>query len=135
MQFMTNFFDLPPPYMHICVHLVEPSRVYYHLYTVQYKISFQIKYTLMFFIFRFDLNVKHCSIFSNKNHGLQKEHFIEKIWKSYSITCFTHMTSHAIWEDEITSVLISIKTRFGILELGIRVAKSSYAKWRHTSNY
>ena len=86
----------------------------------------------MFFIFRFDLTMTRCSIFSNKNHGLQKEHFIEKIWKSYSIKCFTHMMSHAIWVDEITNVLISIKTSFGILELRIRVTKSSYAKWRHT---
>ena len=55
---------------------------------IQYSIKsvFKLKFTLMFFIFRFDINVKHCSIFSNKNHGLQKEH----IWKSYSITFYTH---------------------------------------------
>ena len=71
-------------------------------------------------------------IFSNKNHGLQKKHVIEKIWKSYPITCLTHMTLHAIWGDEITRVLISIKTRFGA-----RFTNSSYKTelWKMTSHF
>ena len=71
-------------------------------------------------------------IFSNKNYGLQKKHFIEKIWKSYQITCLTHMTLHAIWGDEITRVLISIKTRFGA-----RFTNSSYKTklWKMTSHF
>ena len=42
------------------------------------KSVFLLKYTLRFFMFKFNLNVKHRSIFSNKNPDLQKKHFIEK---------------------------------------------------------
>ena len=68
------------------------------------------------FIFKFDLNVKYRSYFSNKNYGLQKKLLVEKncffssrLYKNYWITCCTHITSHLIEVDEITGVMISIK--------------------------
>ena len=41
------------------------------------KLVFLLNYTLRFFMFKFDLNVKHLT-FSNKSHGLQKKLFTEK---------------------------------------------------------
>ena len=35
--------------------------------------------------------------------------FVCRFCKNYWITCCTHMTSHAIWVDEIEGVMISIK--------------------------
>ena len=69
-------------------------------------------------------------IFSNKNYGLQKKTLHRKNMKK--ITCLTHMTLHAIWGDEITRVLISIKTRFGA-----RFTNSSYKTelWKMTSHF
>ena len=72
---------------------------------IQYKICFHIKtyiniynynYNLhSYFIFKFDLNVKHDPIiFSNKNHVIL---YRKKTWKSYWIVCCKQMVSHAIW--------------------------------------
>ena len=54
-------------------------------------------------------------IFSNKNHGLQKKTSEKKpffycwLCKNYWITYCTHITSHAVWVDEIADVMMSIK--------------------------
>ena len=48
------------------------------------------------------------NFFSNKRHGLQKKLFMEKKYVKINELC-TQMTSHAIWVDEITGVMISIK--------------------------
>ena len=54
-------------------------------------------------------------IFSNKDHGLQKKtprkkfFFYCRLCKNYLIIYCTHMTSHAIWVEEIADVMISIK--------------------------
>ena len=53
--------------------------------------------------------------FSNKNHGVQnkplyrKRGFFAVDSENYWITNCKHMTSHAIWADEITDVMISLK--------------------------
>ena len=76
-----------------------------------------LKYTLRFFIFRIYLTVKHCSYFFliktmvywEKKLSIEKKVFFCRLCKNCWITCCTHMTSHAIWVDEITDVMISIK--------------------------
>ena len=114
----------------VCTHVsIKRNLPLSFIIYIQSKISFEIKIYVNIFYIQIWFKCEALLLF------FQKEHFIEKIWKNYSITCFTHMTSNAISVDEIMSVLISIKTSFGILELGIRVAKWSYGKWRHTSNY
>ena len=52
------------------------------------------------------IHINIALIFTNKSHALQKKFFIEK---NSFFTCCTHMTSHAIWIDEISGVMISIK--------------------------
>ena len=77
---------------------------------IQYEISFLLKYTLRFFIYKFEIKCEAPHLFFQiKTMTYRKKHFIEKIWKKYWITCCRHMTSHAIWIDEITRVVISIK--------------------------
>ena len=134
MQVMTNFFDLPPPCTHMCTFSLTPplSTIIY----AQYKISFHIKiYVTVFYIQIWFKCEALLLFFQIKTMVYRKKHFTEKIWKSYQITCLTHMTLHAIWGDEITRLLISIKTRFGRLDLRNRVTKPSYGKWLRTSNH
>ena len=134
MQVMTNFFDLPPPCTHMCTFSLTPplSTIIY----AQYKISFHIKiYVTVFYIQIWFKCEAPLLFFQIKTMVYRKIHFIEKIWKSYQTTCLIYMTLHAIWGDEITRVLISIKTRFGMLDLRNRVTKPSYGKWLHTSNH
>ena len=130
MQVMTNFFDLPPPCTHICAFSLTPplSTIIY----VQYKFNFHIKiYVTVFYIQIWFKCEPQLLFFQIKTMVYRKKHFIEKIWKSYQITCLTHMTLHAMWGDEITRVLISIKTRFGA-----RFTNSSYKTelWKMTSH-
>ena len=130
MQVMTNFFDLPPACTHMCAFSVTPplSTIIY----VQYKISFHIKkYVTVFYIQIWFKCEAPLLFFQIKTMIYWKKHFIEKIRKSYQITCLTHKTLLAIWEDEITRVLISIKMKFGA-----RFTNSSYKTelWKMTSH-
>ena len=76
----------------------------------QYEISFlKLRCTLRSFIFKSDLNVKHRSNFYRKTIFTEKKVFFCRLCKNYWITCCTHMTSHAIYVDEITGVTISTK--------------------------
>ena len=43
---------------------------------MQYEISFLIKIQVDVFYSKFDLNEKHRSHFSNKNHGLYKKSYL-----------------------------------------------------------
>ena len=79
---------------------------YYNSLKSVFFIKIHVNFWPRFFIFKFDLNVKHRSyFFSNKNHGF----FSWRQCKNYWMTYCTHMTSHVIWVDEIADVMISMK--------------------------
>ena len=58
------------------------------------KSVFLSKYTLRFFIFKFDLNVKHRLYFSNKSHDLQKKTFHRKKYEKNTELNVVHKWRH-----------------------------------------
>ena len=58
---------------------------------IQYEMSFLLSYTLRIFIFKFDWNVKHISIFSDKNHSLEKTLYRKKIIELHVVHTLCHM--------------------------------------------
>ena len=73
---------------------------YYNSLKSVFFIKIHVNFWPRFFIFKFDLNVKHRSyFFSNKNHVF----FSWRLSKNYRMTYCTHMTSHVIWVDVMVS--------------------------------
>ena len=62
------------------------------LYGIKSAFSIKILYMLKCFTIEFLLNVKH--------------RYFCRLCKNYWITCCKHVTSHAIWLDEITKVMV-----------------------------
>ena len=89
--------------------------IYISFFQILYNMKsiFLFKYTLRFFIFKFDLNVKQSPYFFPVKVMVCRKNSIEN--KSFfsvdyvKITELQVVTSHAIWVDDITGVMISIK--------------------------
>ena len=86
------------------------NHFYKHIYLLQIlyimKSVFLLRYMWRFFIFKFDLNVKHLLFFQIKKHDLPTKTFFRKQYETIIELHAVHMRSHAIW---VTGVIKSTK--------------------------